>query len=63
MALLNAIDKTVPKVEISPYGTALDNEVLEYLAVHGMEFGETLREKTPGFSFAMSIFAFIKIGV
>ena len=59
LALLNAIDKTFPKIEISPYGTALDNEVLEYLAEHGMESGETLREKRPGFAFAMSILAFI----
>ena len=46
MALLNAIDKTVPKIEVSPYGTALENEVLIYWTDHCIESGETLREKT-----------------
>ena len=50
LAVLIAIDKIVPQIEISHYGTVLDSEVLEYLAEHGMESGETLREKRPGFS-------------
>ena len=28
LALLNAIDKTVPKIEVSPYGTAIENVVV-----------------------------------